>query len=86
MKPGNGQSWWLDGPASGHTRRAGCRAFEKGVGTFYADDTLDERPIRVHFCGPCLNRTGHAGEQAFSPDAGATSETNWIMNFAQEPD
>jgi hypothetical protein len=52
--------------------------FHDGVGEFYGDDRLGERPIKVRFLiirqGPNKVRF----EQAFSDDGGQTWETNWI--------
>ena len=52
--------------------------FHDGVGAFYGDDQLGDRPIKVRFLifrqGPNKARF----EQAFSEDGGATWETNWI--------
>jgi hypothetical protein len=52
--------------------------FHDGVGTFYGDDQLGGRPIKVRFLifrqGPDEARF----EQAFSPDGGTTWETNWF--------
>jgi hypothetical protein len=52
--------------------------FHDGVGEFYGDDRLGERPIKVRFLifrhGPNKARF----EQAFSDDGGETWETNWI--------
>lgn len=52
--------------------------FHNGAGEFYGDDQLAGRPIKVRFLvfrqGPDKARF----EQAFSGDAGATWETNWI--------
>lgn len=51
-----------------------------GRGTFYADDTLDGRPIKVRFIITAESE-GHAHfEQAFSADGGATWELNWIAD------
>jgi hypothetical protein len=53
--------------------------FEHGDGLFYAADVYDGKPVLVRF----LWRRGAVPhwEQAFSPDAGATWETNWTMDF-----
>ena len=52
--------------------------FRDGVGEFYGDDHLGDRPIKVRFLiyrqGPDRARF----EQAFSADGGVTWETNWI--------
>jgi hypothetical protein len=81
-KTGQWAIWWLDGrnpfgelgpPVKGH--------FENGVGTFYADDTLRGKPIRVRFVWSQITATSARWEQAFSPDGGKTWETNWTMEF-----
>jgi hypothetical protein len=55
--------------------------FEHGVGTFYGDDTHAGRPVRVRFLWRDLGPCSASWEQAFSPDGGATWETNWTMAF-----
>ncbi|MBL8698112.1 MAG: DUF1579 domain-containing protein [Alphaproteobacteria bacterium] len=57
--------------------------FEDGVGTFHGDDVLDGRPIRVRFIWSCIAAAAAQWEQAFSPDAGRSWETNWVMNFSR---
>jgi hypothetical protein len=85
-KTGQWAIWWLDGrnpfgnlepPVKGH--------FENGVGTFYADDTLRGKPIRVRFVWSHITSTSAHWEQAFSPDGGKTWETNWITDFRRVP-
>lgn len=75
--------WWLDArrPLALDTPVRG--GFANGVGTFHAEDTLDGRPIRVRFTWttPRAGRPFPVWEQAFSPDAGASWETNWTMEF-----
>jgi hypothetical protein len=51
--------------------------------TFYAEDTLDGKPIRVRFIWSKITPTSCQREQAYSRDAGVTWETNWIMNFTR---
>ena len=72
--------WWhdarsslLDPPVKGR--------FEDGVGRFFAEDTLDGRPIRVRFVWSDITSDSARWEQAFSPDGGASWEVNWIMTF-----
>jgi hypothetical protein len=81
-KTGQWAIWWLDGrnpfgdldpPVKGR--------FENGVGTFYADDTFKGKLVRVRFTWSHLTPISAHWEQAFSPDAGKTWETNWIMEF-----
>jgi hypothetical protein len=53
-------------------------SFDGRVGTFYGDDQLDGRPIRVRFVITRQGRDTARFEQAFSDDGGTTWETNWI--------
>ena len=81
-KTGQWAIWWLDGrnpfgeldpPVKGR--------FENGVGTFYADDTLRGKRIRVRFIWSRITPTSAHWEQAFSPDGGKMWETNWTTEF-----
>ena len=47
-------------------------------GEFYADETLNGRPIRVRFVISRVNADEWRFEQAFSADGGLTWEVNWI--------
>jgi hypothetical protein len=85
-KTGQWAIWWLDGrnpfgeldpPVKGR--------FEHGVGTFYADDTLRGKPVRVRFIWSRITPTSAHWEQAFSPDGGKTWETNWTVDFSKAP-
>jgi hypothetical protein len=76
--------WWLDGrspaddldpPIKGH--------FENGVGHFYANDTVDGKPIRVRVTWTRPTPTTARWEQAYSADAGKTWEINWITDFTK---
>lgn len=76
--------WWLDGrnpfgdldpPVKGR--------FENGVGTFYSNDTLRGRTVRVRFQWSQMTATSAHWEQAFSPDGGKTWEVNWVMTFTR---
>lgn len=78
--------WWVDGrdphgaldpPVKGR--------FDQGVGTFYSDGTIDGRPLRTRFLWSQVTPTSARWEQAYSPDAGKTWETNWIMEFRRAP-
>ncbi len=81
-KTGEWEIWWVDGrsphadidpPVKGH--------FEHGIGTFYADDTLRGKPIKVRFTWHNLSPTRSHWEQAFSPDGGKSWEVNWTTDF-----
>jgi hypothetical protein len=83
-KTGQWAIWWADGrnpfgdldpPVKGR--------FQDGVGTFFADDTLRGKPIRVRFTWSRITPTSAHWEQAFSPDGGKTWETNWKMDFTR---
>ena len=52
--------------------------FHDGVGEFYGDDHLGDRPIKVRFLIFRLTPNKARFEQAFSDDGGVTWETNWI--------
>ena len=55
--------------------------FEGGLGTFFADDTCEGRPIRIRFRWSAISSDEARWEQAFSEDGGQAWETNWIMTF-----
>ena len=78
--------WWLDGRNPFGSLEPPVRGrFVDGVGTFYADDTLRGKPIRVRFVWSGITPTSAHWEQAFSPDGGKTWETNWITDFRKAP-
>ena len=74
--------WWLDArtPDIEPPVRGG---FKDGVGTFVGDDVYNGRPIKVRFIWSQITPTSAHWEQAFSPDGGATWETNWRMDFTR---
>lgn len=84
-KTGEWSIWWLDsrsprGPLDPPVRGG----FKDGVGTFYADDTFNNKRIRVRFIWSHITATSCHWEQAFSPDGGQSWETNWEMDFTRE--
>lgn len=78
--------WWLDARAPHHLDTPVVGGFSDGVGTFFADDTLDGRPIKVRFLWRVNPGAHPTWEQAFSADGGASWETNWTMTFVREVD
>ncbi len=76
--------WWLDGRYPGSLDKPVVGAFKKGVGTFYADDELKGRPIRIRFLWSMPAKGRPRWEQAFSADSGKNWETNWVMNFTRD--
>jgi hypothetical protein len=76
--------WWLDSRAPFADLDPPVKGnFVHGVGTFYANDTLNERPIRVRFTWSHITADSAQWEQAYSPDGGQTWETNWVMHFTR---
>jgi hypothetical protein len=65
----------LDPPVTG--------GFTGDRGDFYGDDTLDGRPIRVHFTWYRLGPDTARWEQEFSADEGRTWEHNWTMDLTR---
>jgi hypothetical protein len=72
--------WWWDGRFSAIDPPMTGR-FENGVGTFFGDSMLDGKPIRVRYIWDMPAAGTPRWQQAFSPDQGATWETNWRMDF-----
>jgi hypothetical protein len=75
--------WWLDGRSPGSLDVPVVGRFANGIGSFFADDSLDGKPIRVRFQWSLPHPDAPRWEQAFSADAGSTWETNWIMDFTR---
>jgi hypothetical protein len=74
--------WWLDGRTPHRELDPPVKGrFEKGVGTFYGHTTINGKPMRVRFVWSQIDSTSARWEQAYSPDAGKTWETNWTMEF-----
>jgi hypothetical protein len=75
--------WWLDERHPTVMEPPVRGGFKDGVGTFTGDDTLDGRPIKVRFRWSKITANSAHWDQAFSPDNGATWETNWDMDFTR---
>ena len=75
--------WWLDARMSDRLSVPVRGGFDDGVGVFLADDTFEGRPIRVRYVWSDITPIAARWQQAFSPDGGASWETNWIMDFAR---
>jgi hypothetical protein len=77
--------WWLDGRTPLGPLDPPVRGgFRDGTGTFVADETFNGRAIRVRFVWSRITPVSCHWEQAFSPDGGATWETNWMMEFERQ--
>lgn len=75
--------WWLDARRPRRLDTPLVGAFEKGVGTFFADELINERPIRIRFLWTRTHTPSPRWEQAFSSDGGSAWETNWTMDFTR---
>lgn len=75
--------WWLDGRVADRLDVPVRGGFSDGVGVFLADDMFEDRPIRVRFIWSDITPIATRWQQAFSPDGGASWETNWIMDFTR---
>jgi len=58
--------------------------FRDGQGEFYSHEDYKGRMILVRFIWSSLGPDVARWEQAFSADAGASWETNWVMDFERE--
>jgi hypothetical protein len=85
-KTGQWSIWWLDSRTPTAPLDPPVRGgFHNGVGTFYADDTFNGKPIRIRFIWSEITPTSCHWEQAFSPDGGKTWETNWLQDLKRAP-
>lgn len=75
--------WWLDRRSPHHLDVPVVGKFSGQVGTFFATDKLNDKPITVRFTWHANTDRNPRWEQAFSADDGTTWETNWVMNFVR---
>ena len=76
--------WWLDGRAPHNLDVPVVGSFSGPVGTFFANDSLDGKPITVRFVWHPNLGNNPIWEQAFSADGCKTWETNWVMEFVRQ--
>jgi hypothetical protein len=81
-KTGLWSSWWIDGRTATLDPPVRGR-FRDGVGTFFGDDTVDGRPVKVRVQWSRITPRSVHWEQAFSTDQGTTWKTNWISDFTR---
>lgn len=75
--------WWLDVRHPHRIDAPMIGAFSRGIGTFYADEAIEGKPVRVRFLWSDVTAASCRWQQAFSVDGGGTWETNWIMDFTR---
>lgn len=73
--------WWNDGRAPHILDVPVIGQFADGVGTFFAANTFDGKPIVVRFVWSDVSGGTPRWEQAFSLDNGQSWEINWVMDF-----
>ena len=83
FKDGVWSIYWIDGRDPTLTPPPMQGAFKDGVGSFFADETFEGRPVKVRFLWREITARSATWEQAMSADGGATWETNWVMRFAR---
>jgi hypothetical protein len=83
VQAGRWAIWWLDARNLLATDPSVLGGFGEGTGTFYANDLFNGKPIRVRFRWTGMHTPTPRWEQAFSPDAGRSWETNWTMTFVR---
>jgi len=76
--------WWLDRRMPHELGIPVVGAFHGTMGTFFAQDSLNGRPIKVRFIWKVNPGQNPTWEQAFSPDDGESWETNWTMEFVRD--
>ncbi len=75
--------WSLSGRDPTKISVDGVGRFANGVGTFFADDTFEGKPIRVRGTFTLLTPRSMEWAQAFSPDGERTWETNYVMQHTR---
>ena len=75
--------WWLDHRAPHNLDVPVVGRFSGPVGIFFANDSLNGKPITVRFTWHANLGHNPRWEQAFSEDGGKTWETNWVMEFVR---
>jgi hypothetical protein len=75
--------WWLDGRKPHHIETPVIGGFDQGVGSFFASVQFEGKPAQMRFIWRPNAPDGPIWEQALSPDAGESWETNWVMRFSR---
>jgi len=75
--------WYLASGNPHSLENPGVGRFDGKVGDFFSDDTFEGKPIKVRGRFTSIADGLAQWEQAFSPDAGQTWETNWVMRYVR---
>lgn len=75
--------WWLNGRAPHRLDVPVIGRFEDGIGTFFADEWINDLTVRLRFLWLRTDTAIPRWEQAMSTDEGCVSETNWTMDFSR---
>lgn len=75
--------WWASSNRPGHLDPPVEGCWASGRGTFYCDNTLNDRPVKVRFEWTNDTPTTARWEQAFSWDNELTWQVNWIMELTR---
>src|SRR5690606_11119283 len=81
--------YWLDNttggvdPATGVLQPPVVGGFREGVGLFEGQEIFEGRPVRVRFEWSQMHTGEPRWQQALSADGGASSDVNWVMQFAR---
>lgn len=75
--------WSLDGRNPTQVTVDGVGRFANRIGTFFADDTYNGKPVRVRGTFTPLTAGSAQWEQAYSADGGRTWETNYVMHYTR---
>jgi hypothetical protein len=76
--------WWIDNRNNlGLLQPPVVGSFNGNIGVFEGPDEFEGKPIVVRFTWTLIDADHLRWEQAFSPDAGKSWETNWTMEVAR---
>jgi len=84
LDPKNGlwRIYWASS-ATGELGAPVVGGFDGGVGTFYGHEVYREHGVFVRYTWDSIEAGACRWQQAFSADAGASWETNWVMEFSR---
>ena len=72
--------YWMDTGHPAMTEQV-FGVFKDGIGTFYGEELLKGRSVRLRFIWSAITAKSARWEQAYFDEARDAWETNWIMEF-----